>query len=496
MKRNRRKFSKGRAVAALAIALTLTSCGSVSELSAKIGIGGSNPEEIVEITPSEVSKKPLRFGGLVIPEGVSVGGVPVGGLTDVAAYQKLLRLTEKYEREGVLELTYGSNKADLKIKDLKLEYELEKPVKEAFRLQGKAASQADGTGEEKLSELVVELPKKYETDKIDEAIKAISKGIYEEPVDDTIEVKDGEFSIKKGKPGKGVDSKKMKVEIESAMDRQYSGKIEGVAGELEQKTLKESDIARLTGVIGSSSTYYNEGNVSRSNNVKRSAACFNGLVVRPGETVSFNQLTDIGGYEQALVIDGNGDIVMGVGGGLCQTATTLFQAAVHADMTIVESNCHSLPSEYTELAKDAMVSGWSDLKFRNDLDFPVIIQAWAGGGEVHFEFLGDTEKKNYEVNIVPGEVTTIGFDVKEVEDPTVTPGDRVIEKQGQNGYRVATYIYNGRTGETYKLRDNYYETRTQVVRVNNGLASPGTDIDKWLENYLKELERQENPILP
>lgn len=163
-------------------------------------------------------------------------------------------------------------------------------------------------------------------------------------------------------------------------------------------------------------------------------------------------------------------------------------------MTIVESNCHSLPSEYTELATDAMVSGWSDFKFRNDFDFPVIVRSWAGGGEVHFEILGDTEKKNYEVKIVPGEVTTIGYEVKEVEDPSVTPGERVIEKQGQNGYRVATYIYNGKTGETYKLRDNYYEPRKQVVRVNNGHASG--DIDKWLENYLKELERQENPIVP
>lgn len=494
MKNNKRRFRKGKVAVVFAAALMFTSCHSVNQLSLKLGLGGSNPEEIVEITPSELATKPLRFGNLVISDGVSIGGVPVGGLTDVAAYQKLLRLTEKYKHEGSLELAYGANQADLTMKDLELQYDIEKPVKEAFKLKGRSVVGEPATGEEKLSELVVELPKTYKQAKIDDAIKAISKGIYVEPVDDTIEVNDGKFTIKKGKPGKGVDSKKMKTEIESAMDRQYSGKIEGVEGELEQKKLEESDIARLTGVIGSSSTYYNEGNVSRSNNVKRSAACFNGLVVRPGETVSFNKLTDIGGYEQALVIDGNGDIVMGVGGGLCQTATTIFQAAVRAGMTIVESNCHSLPSEYTELATDAMVSGWSDFKFRNDFDFPVIVRSWAGGGEVHFEILGDTEKKNYEVKIVPGEVTTIGYEVKEVEDPSVTPGERVIEKQGQNGYRVATYIYNGKTGETYKLRDNYYEPRKQVVRVNNGHASG--DIDKWLENYLKELERQENPIVP
>lgn len=496
MKRNNSARSKKCIAAALIMALTFTSCQSITKVSLKLGIGNSNPEEIVEIQPSEPSEKPLRLKDIVISEGVSVGGISVGGLTDVGAYQKLLRLTEKYKREGVLELTFGANKQDIKIKDIELQYDLEKPIKEVLTLKEKNLASNSKARDEKISDLTVQLPKSYKMGKIDDAIKAISKGIYVEPVDDTIEVNDGEFTIKKGKPGKGVDSKKMKSEIESAFDRQFSGKIEGVEGELEQKKLEKSDITRLTGVIGESSTYYNEGNVSRSNNVKRSTACFNGLVVKPGETVSFNQLTDIGGYEQALIIDGNGDIVMGVGGGLCQSATTLFQAAVSAGMTVVESNCHTLPSEYTSLAMDAMVSGWSDFKFRNDFDFPVIVQSWAGGGEVHFEFLGDTEKKNYEVKIVPGEVTTIGFAEKEVEDPTVVPGERVIEKYGQVGYRVATFIYNGKTGETYKLRDNYYEPRTQVVRVNNGLAGSIGDIDKWLENYIKQLERQENPVLP
>lgn len=238
MKNNKRRFRKGKVAVVFAAALMFTSCHSVNQLSLKLGLGGSNPEEIVEITPSELATKPLRFGNLVISDGVSIGGVPVGGLTDVAAYQKLLRLTEKYKHEGSLELAYGANQADLTMKDLELQYDIEKPVKEAFKLKERSVVGEPATGEEKLSELVVELPKTYKQAKIDDAIKAISKGIYVEPVDDTIEVNDGKFTIKKGKPGKGVDSKKMKTEIESAMDRQYSGKIEGVEGELEQKRLK------------------------------------------------------------------------------------------------------------------------------------------------------------------------------------------------------------------------------------------------------------------
>ena len=100
----------------------------------------------------------------------------------------------------------------------------------------------------------------------------------------------------------------------------------------------------------------------------------------------------------------------------------LFQASVRAGLTIVESNNHTHPSEYTKLAMDAMVSGWSDLKVRNDFDFPVIIRCYAQGGENYYEILGDTEKKNYEVNLVAGEVSTVPMPVKEIEDPTVPYG--------------------------------------------------------------------------
>ena len=211
--------------------------------------------------------------------------------------------------------------------------------------------------------------------------------------------------------------------------------------------------------------------MDRSYNMKRATECFNNMVIMPGETISYNKITDIGGYRAALVINGNDELEMGVGGGLCQVATTLFQASVRAGLTIVESNNHTHPSEYTKLAMDAMVSGWSDLKVRNDFDFPVIIRCYAQGGENYYEILGDTEKKNYEVNLVAGEVSTVPMPVKEIEDPTVPYGKQVIEKESSVGYNVATYIYNGKTGETYKLRDNHYTARTRVVRVNKGVPT-------------------------
>ena len=174
-------------------------------------------------------------------------------------------------------------------------------------------------------------------------------------------------------------------------------------------------------------------------------------------------LTDVGGYQPALIIGENNEIELGDGGGVCQVATTFFQAAVRAGMTILESNNHTLPSDYTDLALDAMVSGWSDVGIRNDFDFPVIIRTSAQGGVNYFEFLGDVTKKDYPIYLVQGEIQVIAAPRKEVDDPTLLPGEEVIEKYGQPGYRVATYINDGKKG-TYKLRDNYYHPVPQVVR--------------------------------
>ena len=216
------------------------------------------------------------------------------------------------------------------------------------------------------------------------------------------------------------------------------------------------------------------------------------LCLMPVETLSFNAVTDVGGYREALVINENNEDVMGLGGGICQTATTFFQASVRAGLTIVESNNHTQPSVYTQLAWDAMVSGWSDVKVRNDFDFPVIYRTSAQGGVDYFEVLGDTSKKNYSVELVQGEVSTVPMPVKEIDDPTVPPGEQIIEKYGNVGYRVATYIADESKG-TYKLRDNYYHPRTQVVRVNKGGTLIDENLEQWLEEYIKNLEQQESP---
>ncbi|QGT98688.1 VanW-like domain containing protein [Candidatus Syntrophocurvum alkaliphilum] len=123
------------------------------------------------------------------------------------------------------------------------------------------------------------------------------------------------------------------------------------------------------------SAYYTkmlDNSPGRVANIKLSAEKINGVVLSPGEVFSFNETvgkrTADAGFKSAGVIVNN-QLTSGIGGGICQTSSTLYNAALLSGMEIVERNPHSLNVLYVPTNKDAMVSwGWSDLKFKNILE--------------------------------------------------------------------------------------------------------------------------------
>ncbi|WNF35337.1 VanW family protein [Bacillaceae bacterium IKA-2] len=149
-------------------------------------------------------------------------------------------------------------------------------------------------------------------------------------------------------------------------------------------------------VIGEYSTRYNAEVAGRSENIRLSAESIEGLILGTGDTFSFNsivgQRTEARGYKEANVIL-EGDYVEALGGGICQTSTTLYNAADYSGLTIIERRPHSLPISYVPEGRDAMVSwGTSDLRFRNDYPFPVILKTYITPGQIKIEVR--TSKEN------------------------------------------------------------------------------------------------------
>ncbi|WP_068781509.1 VanW family protein [Paenibacillus sp. GM2] len=138
--------------------------------------------------------------------------------------------------------------------------------------------------------------------------------------------------------------------------------------------------------IGYYITYYNSGNADRSYNIALAAKAIDGTVVFPGETFSFNQVVGIRttdkGYKRAGVIV-RGEMSEGVGGGICQVSSTLFNAVDRAGLKVVQRYSHSRHVSYVPPGRDATVSwGGPDFVFDNEYNQPILIRAFAGGGSM------------------------------------------------------------------------------------------------------------------
>lgn len=153
---------------------------------------------------------------------------------------------------------------------------------------------------------------------------------------------------------------------------------------------KPEDVASLGEVVlGSYSTYFSGGATGRNKNIELSAQAIDNIIVGTGDIFSFN--TTVGpsdkehGYQPAQEIV-NKQLVMGIGGGICQTSSTLFNAVDKVGVTYVEKHHHSLPVGYVPTGRDATVSyGGKDFQFQNTTGVPLLIKAIYGPGKLTIE---------------------------------------------------------------------------------------------------------------
>ena len=133
-------------------------------------------------------------------------------------------------------------------------------------------------------------------------------------------------------------------------------------------------------------------NANRTKNLKLACKAIDGTIVYPGETFSFNKTvgrrTEAKGYREAYVFTGPNSHQLGVGGGVCQVASTMFNAALLANFKIVERHQHSQRVTYCPLGRDAAIYwGSEDFKFKNTSDYPIKIKMSCGDGRLKCSYM-------------------------------------------------------------------------------------------------------------
>lgn len=194
--------------------------------------------------------------------------------------------------------------------------------------------------------------------------------------------------------------------------------------------------------LASYSTTYNPGEIGRTKNVTLAASKINDVILAPGESFSFNRVvgarTYENGFRDAKVYEGN-KIVDGMGGGICQVSSTLYNAVLYANLEIVTRRNHSLAVSYVPLGRDAtVVYGAIDFVFKNNQKYPVKITASAYGGRLTVAVKG-IKVDDTKVELYTETVATRAYQEFEEISPDLMPGEKKVTQNGSNGYTINTY---------------------------------------------------------
>lgn len=265
-----------------------------------------------------------------------------------------------------------------------------------------------------------------------------------------------------------------KLDVTATMKRLQEqvqeGKVESlelVINESAQPTITDKDLVSITSILGSFTTYFDGSNTSRAHNIHLASQKIHQTFIPAGGIFSFNQVvgerTPEAGYDDAPVFMG-GRLVPGIGGGICQVSSTLFNAALLSGMEIVERDTHFAPVSYIPVGLDATVAwGYIDFQFKNPYSHPIYVIAEEGTGYVTITILGAKEDVPQSVTITKGKEQKIPN--KKVEKIDDTVKEETIEETGHEGISVdttRTIVYGDGRSSTYTF-NSYYEPVDRVV---------------------------------
>lgn len=312
-------------------------------------------------------------------------------------------------------------------------------------------------------------------------MQVIHDALYAEPANATLEVADdGSYTVTDSVQGIDFDV----AEAQSILSAAQPGETVSVplnrqSPAIDTATLKAN---LFKDVLGEYTTSVS-GTADRRSNVQLAAQKCSGTILLPGEVFAYNQVvgqrTEAAGFKKAGAYS-NGETVQELGGGVCQDSSTLYCAALYANLEIVERHNHSYVSSYVPIGMDATVSwGGPDFQFRNNTDYPIKVVASYANSKVTFQIVG-TKTDDYSVKITTETISTTAPTVQEVPDDTLEAGTTQVADKGHTGYKVQSYrhVYDANGNVVYEGKESLssYKMTPKVIHVGTKVAeTPAPD---------------------
>lgn len=438
-----------------------------------------------------------------IPEGVSVHGLDLGGMTVSDAEAKLAQHI-KDVCGGKLTLTIDGEEVPIAYSDFDMRVVDNHVIQDICEIgqHGNLIKRYKELADVKNNKAEYKLEFEYDHDKLKAQIDAGTASFNRDAKDAVLVRHSGELQITDEIVGLAVDIGATVKNAEKLFGEDWDGssqKLEVTVEETKPEHTRK-ELEAVQDLLGSYSTSYASSSSNRVANIDNGARLIDETVLYPGETFSFLDhvvpFTSGNGYYEATGYSG-GKVVPSIGGGICQVSSTLYNAVLRAELEVVERSNHGLTVGYVPLGADATVAeGSVDFKFKNNYDTPIYIEAYTWQGSVYTCIYGkETRPAN----------RTIEF--YSVTDQTIEPGEDVITKDdsqpegwqevtqsAHTGYVASFYKYiyvDGNHEDTEWINTSHYSSSPRYVTV--GTKKEKNDKADDDDKKKKEANGEEKP---
>ncbi|MBS4882620.1 MAG: VanW family protein [Peptoniphilus harei] len=410
--------------------------------------------------------------------GVKIEDIDVSNLSKEDALKEVKSVTDEMIKNKVVNFIYEDITVPVPLRDFGYKLNLEDAINKAY-----SYGRSDNIFYNYIDIIKGYIFKKnfvakadIEDAKREEVILNIGNKIFKKAVDaHPVINEDGSVTIKDSEIGRYMDINEAKDLIN--LDILHEDKIELPVYKTEPK-IYSNYYDGINKKLGDFETDYSSSIKNRKENIRLAASKFNNMKLNPGDEISFNdvvgEISEKTGFKSATVIVG-GEYESGIGGGICQVSTTLYNSLILSDLEITERHNHSRPIHYVDLGTDAAVArGYKDLKFKNNTNNPILILSEANGEKLNFKVLGNGSDRDYEVKIIPQLLGTVSPGVDTIYSDALPDGESTVRESGARGYSYKTYkeiIKNGEVVDKKEISKSYYLPKDKVVVVGTGTTN-------------------------
>lgn len=413
-------------------------------------------------------------------QGVTIGGIDVGGLTKSEGQKKVTEYVKAVNARQIT-IKIDDNQVSAEASDLGFSCsseEMKKEIEKAYQLgkTGNVFSRFQKLGSSEKEKGIFSLDFQVDEKMLETFLEEHCTQFDVKAKNAKLKLKNGVFTATKSRQGRELQVEESVAVISHDLLKEVKDEpmeISAVVSVTEPKYTKKQ-VEKCKDLLGSYSTSYATSTNARATNVKTAANYIDGTVVYPGKTFSviktIKDRTEENGYMPASEYS-SGKVVEGIGGGVCQVSTTLYNAVINAELEVVERSPHSMVVSYVDVSRDAAISGdYKDFKFKNNTDVPIYIAAVADGATLSFRIYGEeTRAANRTIKFKSQILETIQpGDPVETVDATKPESYREVTQSAHVGYKAKLWklVYiDGKRTEKILLNTSSYAAEPEYVTV-------------------------------